>query len=61
MSIYLQEVFYASGDYLGLTIRLLILSILAMIFINNGIVAIIMVVVFNYLLIFQPFIITNGF
>lgn len=45
--------FLRSGDYLGLTIRLLILSILAMIFINNGIVAIIMVVVFNYLLIFQ--------
>lgn len=45
--------FLRSGDYLGLTIRLLILSILAMIFINNGIAAIIMVVVFNYLLIFQ--------
>lgn len=45
--------FLRSGDYLGLTIRLLILSILSMIFIKNGIVAIVMVVVFNYLLIFQ--------
>ncbi|MCT0498757.1 ABC transporter permease [Lactococcus cremoris] len=45
--------FLRSGDYLGLTIRLLILSILSMIFVKNGIVAIIMVVVFNYLLIFQ--------
>ncbi len=45
--------FLRSGDYLGLTIRLLILSILSMIFVKNGIVAIVMVVVFNYLLIFQ--------
>ena len=45
--------FLRSGDYLGLTIRLLILSILSMIFVKNGIVAIVMVLVFNYLLIFQ--------
>ncbi len=45
--------FLRSGDYLGLTIRLLILSILSMIFVKNGIVAIVIVVVFNYLLIFQ--------
>lgn len=45
--------FLRSGDYLGLTIRLLILSILSMSFVKNGIVAIVMVVVFNYLLIFQ--------
>lgn len=45
--------FLRSGDYLGLTIRLIILSILSMIFVKNGIVAIVMVVVFNYLLIFQ--------
>ena len=45
--------FLRSGDYLGLTIRLLILSILSLIFVQNGIVAIVMVVVFNYLLIFQ--------
>ena len=45
--------FLRSGDYLGLTIRLLILSILSMIFVKNGIVAIVMVVVFIYLLIFQ--------
>ena len=45
--------FLRSGDYLCLTIRLLILSILSMIFVKNGIVAIVMVVVFNYLLIFQ--------
>lgn len=45
--------FLRSGDFLGLTLRLLVLSILSMIFISNGIVALIIVLVFNYLLIFQ--------
>ncbi|QDK69931.1 ABC transporter permease [Lactococcus protaetiae] len=45
--------FLRSGDYLGLTLRLLTLAVLTMIFVSSGIVAIILVSLFNYLLIFQ--------
>lgn len=45
--------FLRSGDYLGLTIRLIVLQILALIFIPNAILATLLVLVLNYLLIFQ--------
>lgn len=45
--------FLRSGDYLGLSLRLMVLSVLSMIFVSNGIVATILVSVFNYLLVFQ--------
>ena len=49
----LSRSFLRSGDYLGLTWRLLLLSLLALIFVKNPIVAVILVCVLNALLIFQ--------
>ncbi|MFC4651840.1 ABC transporter permease [Lactococcus nasutitermitis] len=45
--------FLRAGDYLGLTVRLLILSVLALIFIRTSILSIILVAVLNVLLVFQ--------
>ncbi|RZI49156.1 ABC transporter permease [Lactococcus kimchii] len=45
--------FLRSGDYLGLAVRLLVLALVTMFFVTNGILAIIMILTFNYLLIFQ--------
>lgn len=49
----LSRSFLRSGDYLGLTLRILLLSLLALIFIKNAIVAVILVCVLNALLVFQ--------
>ncbi len=49
----LSRSFLRSGDYLGLTVRLTVLSILALIFVSNSIVAVILTAVLNALLVFQ--------
>ena len=49
----LSRSFLRSGDYLALTVRLTVLSILALIFVDNAILAVILVCVFNALLMFQ--------
>ena len=45
--------FLRSSDYFALTLRLLALSLLALIFISNRLVAVGLALVFNYLLLFQ--------
>lgn len=51
-NLYLRA-FLRSSDYLGLTIRLLLLSLLALIFVPNRLMAAALAIVFNYLLVFQ--------
>lgn len=45
--------FLRSGDYLGLTFRLLMLSLLMIIFVPQQMIAVGLVLLFNYLLVFQ--------
>ncbi|MEY8463179.1 ABC transporter permease [Streptococcus merionis] len=45
--------FLRSGDYLTLSLRLVILSILSVVFVNQDLVATVLVLLFNYLLLFQ--------
>ncbi len=56
-----SRAFLRSGDYLSLTLRLLFLAILSLIFIGNPVVAVILVAVFNYLLLFQLFALQESF
>lgn len=49
----LSRSFLRSGEYLGLTLRLLLLSVLALIFIKNSILAVVLVCVLNALLVYQ--------
>lgn len=51
-NLYLRA-FLRSSDYFALTLRLLALSLLALIFISNRLVAVGLALVFNYLLLFQ--------
>lgn len=51
-NLYLRA-FLRSSDYFALTLRLLALSLLALIFISNRLVAVSLALVFNYLLLFQ--------
>lgn len=51
----LSRSFLRSGDYLGLTLRLLLLSVLALIFVHSALVAVILVGVLDALLLFQLF------
>lgn len=53
--------FLRSGDYLSLTLRLVLLAVLSLIFIDNSIVAVILAAVFNYLLLFQLFALQESF
>ncbi|EHJ56512.1 hypothetical protein HMPREF9318_01194 [Streptococcus urinalis FB127-CNA-2] len=53
--------FLRSSDYFGLTIRLLILSLLSILVINNHIIAGVLVIIFNYLLLFQLLPLFNHF
>ncbi|EHJ53067.1 ABC transporter permease [Streptococcus macacae] len=51
-NLYLRA-FLRSGDYLGLTLRLLILSLLSLIFIKSPLISAGLAILFNYLLLFQ--------
>ncbi len=51
-NLYLRA-FLRSSDYLGLTIRLSLLSCLALFFISNQLLALLLASVFNYVLLFQ--------
>ena len=51
-NLYLRA-FLRSSDYLALTIRLVLLSVLALVFIPNHLVAAGLALIFNYLLLFQ--------
>ncbi|MCL2676702.1 MAG: ABC transporter permease [Streptococcaceae bacterium] len=48
-----MRAFLRSGDYLNLTLRILLLQVLAIVFIPNSLLAMILVVVLSYLLVFQ--------
>ena len=52
--------FLRSGEYLGLTLRLLLLAALALIFVKSSLVAVILVCVLNALLIFQLLALQNA-
>lgn len=56
-----SRAFLRSGDYLSLTLRLLLLSVLSLIFISHPIVAVVITSVFNYLLLFQLFALQDSY
>ncbi|MGT2771579.1 ABC transporter permease [Streptococcus marimammalium] len=56
-----MRAFLRSGDYLGLAIRLLILSTISLLFVPNPIISIGLALLFNYLLLFQLLTLFNHF
>ncbi|MFC3932408.1 ABC transporter permease [Streptococcus dentapri] len=56
-----MRAYFRSGDYLGLTLRLTVLGILSLVFIDQALVASSLAVLFNYLLLFQLLALANHY
>lgn len=59
-NLYLRA-YLRSGDYLALTLRLLLLSLLSLVFVKAGLVALALTLLFNYLLLFQLLALTKHY
>ncbi|MGT2930238.1 ABC transporter permease [Streptococcus dentasini] len=59
-NLYLRA-YLRSGDYLGLSLRLLVLSLLSIGFIRTGLIGVVLSLLFNYLLLFQLLALANHY